>query len=151
VTSNKRQVLIIFGKVIRGDGYGKKLGFPTANIDRREYVRKKYNVKLGIWAGKVEIGTRGKEPAFVPMIIGTTKGMQEAREYKAAIVVGPKDKKGLPKLEAHLIGFKGNLYGKTISIQLQKYLRPFKKYSSELELVAQIKKDILLAKKIGSH
>jgi len=41
------------GKVIRGDGYGRKLGFPTANIDRRQYVKDKLKVKLGIWAGTV--------------------------------------------------------------------------------------------------
>ncbi len=110
------------GKVIRGEGYGRKLGFPTANVDRRQYVRDGLKIKLGIYAGVVQaIGLPTK---------------------KAAIVIGPTDHRGLPKLEAHLIGFKGNLYGEKISIILGKYLRPFKKFKNEEELIKQIKRDI---------
>jgi len=117
----------ILGKVIKGDGYGKKIGFPTANIDRRQFVRLKSKPKLGIYAGRVYIGSKS---------------------YKAGIVIGPIDKTGLPKLEAHLIKFEGNLYGKKITIEPIKYLRPFTKYRGELALIAQIKKDI---KKIKSY
>ena len=41
----------ITGKVIHGQKYGKVLGFPTANLDRREYSRKKMKIKLGVYAG----------------------------------------------------------------------------------------------------
>src|SRR5580698_4080518 len=103
-------MLIISGKVIKGDQYGRRLGFPTANLDRRQYNRDKLKIKFGVYAGTSSTG------------------------HKAAIVIGPLDKKGLPKLEAHLIGFKGNLYGKKLSITLIKYIRPFKKYNNEDEL-----------------
>lgn len=112
----------ILGKVVHGDHYGKKLGFPTANIDRRDYVRRKLKIKLGIYAGWAVLSS--------------------AKKYRAAIVIGPIDKTGLPKLEAHLIGFSGNLYGKKISISLGKYIRPFKKYTNIEDLKKQIKKDI---------
>lgn len=110
------------GKVIHGEHYGRVLGFPTANIDRREYVRKGIGPRLGVWAGKVEVGKK--------------------QIYSAAIVIGPIDKKGLPKIEAHLINFSGNLYGKTLALNLEKYLRPFKKFKSEKQLKAQIAQDI---------
>jgi riboflavin kinase/FMN adenylyltransferase len=108
----------ITGKVIKGDQYGSKLGFPTVNLDRRQYVRDGMVIKFGIYAGVSSTG------------------------HKAAIVIGPLDQKGLPKLEAHLIGFKGNLYGKKISLELKKYLRPFKKFKNETELKKAIAADI---------
>jgi FAD synthase len=123
--------LQLSGKVIRGDGYGKTLGFPTANIDRRDFVRKKLKIKLGIYAGCV-----------------TYKLKTKNYKLKAGIVIGPLDSRHLPKIEAHILNFKGNLYGKKIIIQLQKYLRPFKKYKNILELKKQIQKDILKINKL---
>jgi riboflavin kinase / FMN adenylyltransferase len=120
----------INGKIIHGDHYGRILGFPTANIDRRDYRRRNLRVRFGVWAGSAEIKLRAKN-----------------YKIKAAIVIGPKDRKGLPKIEAHLLGFKGDLYGKKLTIYLHKYLRPFKKFKSERELKEQIQADILKVKK----
>jgi tRNA A37 methylthiotransferase MiaB len=64
------------------------------------------------------------------------------KNYLAGIIIGPLDKYQLPKLEAHLIGFKGNLYGKKIIVTLKKYLRPFKKFKTQAGLIKQIQKDI---------
>ncbi len=127
-------MVTIFGKVIKGLKYGRKLGFPTANIDRRDYVRRKLKIKLGIYAGRVNIEKRDER--------------KEKRKSRAAIVIGPIDAKGLPKLEAHLLNFKGNLYGKNLRIYLEKYIRPFKKFKNEEELKKQIAKDIKLIDKI---
>ncbi len=113
----------IKGKVIYGDGYGKQLGFPTANIDRKHMVREKLSLREGIYAGLV--------------IREKTR-----KEYLAGIVIGPTDTKRLPKLEAHLINFKGTLYGEKLTFILKKYLHPFKKYKNEEELKKAIKKDI---------
>jgi riboflavin kinase / FMN adenylyltransferase len=122
----------ISGKVIHGENYGKKLGFPTANLDRRSFSRRKTKVRLGVYAGWAEIVSSSKR--------------QAARKYKAAIVIGPLDKKGLPKIEAHLMGFKGNLYSIYLNIYLNIYLRPFRKFRNEEDLKKQIVLDI---KKIG--
>lgn len=118
----------ISGKVLYGDNYGKVLGFPTANLDRRDYVRRKLKIRLGIYAGRVELPS--------------------GKKYRAAIVVGPLDKHHLPKLEAHLIGFNGNLYGKKIIISPGKYVRPFKKFKNEADLKKQIGKDIKTVNKL---
>lgn len=116
------------GRVIRGSGYGRRLGFPTANLDRREYRRQNYRFREGVYAGEVLI-----QPS--------------KKSYKAGIVIGPKDRKGLPRLEAHLLSFRGNLYGKKLTFKLCRYLRPFKKYRTEAALQRQISRDL---KKIGS-
>ncbi len=125
--------ITISGKVIHGEKYGRKIGFPTANLDRRSYSRRKQNIKFGIYAGHVEL---------------KDLKIKRLKDYPAGVIVGPLDKSGLPKLEAHLIGFKGNLYGKKITVTLQKYLRPFKKFKTEAELKMQIKKDIQRIRKL---
>lgn len=123
--------IIISGKVIKGDGFGRKLGYPTANLDKREYIRRKIKIKFGVWAGTAELKVKSGK----------------LKVYKAAIVIGPPDKHQLPKIEAHLLNFKGNLYGKKVTITLQKYLRPFKKFKNMEELKSQIKKDLFKIQK----
>ncbi len=113
----------ISGRVIHGDNYGEKLGFPTANIDRLRYGRSKPAFRFGIYGGTAQIAGSKKI-------------------YRSAIVIGPLDKRGLPKLEVHLIGFKGNLYGKHLTATLWKFIRAFKQYKNTEELVKQIKRDI---------
>ncbi len=113
---------IISGRIIRGDDYGKKLGFPTANLDRRQYSRDRAKIRLGVYAGLA--------------------ALPNGKQYRAGIVVGPLDKSGLPKLEAHLIGFRGNLYGQKLELYLVKFLRPYKKFVDENELKRQIAQDI---------
>lgn len=120
----------IAGRVVRGQGYGRKLGFPTANIDRRQWYKHR-QLKLGVYAGLVELSNN--------------------RVYKAGIVVGPLDNRKLPRLEAYLLGFKGNLYGQKVTFHIQKYLRPFKQFASEAVLKKQIAQDIKDIKQIKFH
>jgi len=114
---------IIEGKVLKGDGYGRKLGFPTANLDRKQFLKDKMDLPLGIYAGV----------AFLHHI---------NKIRKTAIVIGPLDKKKAPKIEAHILGFKGRLYGKKLTLYPYKFLRPFEVFKTERLLIAQIKKDL---------
>ena len=120
---------VITGTVMRGAGYGRKLGFPTANLDRREYARRKYAWRLGVYAG---VATRPKS----------------GKSYPTGIVLGPRDESGLPKIEAHLIGFSGNLYDKKLRLELRTFLRPFISYSNEDALKKQIAKDLAVVRKL---
>ncbi len=119
---------VITGRVVHGVKYGRKLGFPTANIDRRQWARRQMKMPHGIYAGTVELSN--------------------GRLYKAGIVIGPLDKVGLPKIEAHLIDFKGNLYDKHLTLHLHKYIRTFQPYKNEALLKQQIKRDIVTVKKL---
>ena len=67
----------ITGKIIKGDGYGRKIGFPTLNIDRRHFSRLEKKPALGVYGGEVFLGEK---------------------IYKAGIVIGPLDVKNIPKL-----------------------------------------------------
>lgn len=118
---------IIHGKVIRGDDYGKKIGFPTINLDRRFFSKMKKKPKFGIYTGIVEL---------------------EGNIYKAGIVVGPLDQSKLPKVEAHLLGYDGNAYGKYAKFELKEFIRKFIAFKSEKGLIAQINEDLRICKKI---
>ncbi|HVY67387.1 MAG TPA: riboflavin kinase, partial [Patescibacteria group bacterium] len=68
------------------------------------------------------------------------------KSYRAGIVIGPLDRRGLPKLEAHLLGFAGNLYGRSITLTLKRYLRPFRRYAAAAAISRQIERDLALVR-----
>lgn len=74
-------------------------------------------VESGVYAGSVKIGDK---------------------DYKAGVFVSPDGK----LLEAHIIGFSGDLYGKNIEVEIDLKIRNVIKFENEEELKAQIKKDI---------
>ena len=96
---------VISGKVIRGDGYGRKIGFPTVNLET-EKSRTEALPPEGVYRGTVMLNT-------------------EFLTYKAGIVIGPNE-----KIEAHLIGYKGDAYGKQVTLEIQKFLRKYKKFET---------------------
>lgn len=111
---------ILRGEVVHGFGNGKKSLFPTANIAAAE---DKFLPGDGVYAGLAHIGNRvcrtavnvGKNPTF---------------NAKRRTV------------EAYILDFDGELYGKSIEIEFVKRLRPDKKFEGAEELKEQIKKDI---------
>jgi FAD synthase len=104
----------ITGKVIKGDGYGRKLGFPTVNLE----TGSKEFPKDGVYSGTA---------------------MLEGQKYKAGIVVGPHD-----NIEAHLIGYSGDAYGKEVTLDIGQFIREYRHFDTEQALIDQIKKDINL-------
>ncbi|OGI68580.1 hypothetical protein A2738_01730 [Candidatus Nomurabacteria bacterium RIFCSPHIGHO2_01_FULL_42_15] len=109
---------IIKGIVIIGDGYGRKIGFPTVNLETEQE---------GIYAEGVYSGS----------------AILDGKKYKAGIVIGPKIE-SKNKVEAHLIGYSGDAYGKEVTLETKSFLREYKKFYTESELIAQIKEDLKL-------
>ena len=116
----------IIGRVQKGKQLGKKIGFPTANIDIKDYIL----AKPGVYAVKVQklnssnyirgIANLGYRPTF-------------------------NGKKIL--LETHLFNFSGNLYNKYLTVEFLKFIRSEKKFKNVDQLKKQIKIDLLIAKK----
>jgi riboflavin kinase/FMN adenylyltransferase len=108
------------GRVVRGDGMGRKLGFPTANIKLSRTARP----PRGVWRVLVK---------------GSTVG-----ERLGACNVGVRPTLGGLRLvvEVHIPGFKGNLYGRTLSLTFLNAIRAEKKFPSLAALRAQIKRDV---------
>lgn len=113
----------IFGKVITGDGKGKVLGFPTANID----VSDLNLPPLGVYAVAVEYDHK------------KIKGI-------ANLGVAPtmRDNK-TPLLEIHLLESQEDLYGKDLNVIFYNFIRPEMKFSSIDDLKQQIHQDIQIA------
>ncbi|MFB6272489.1 MAG: bifunctional riboflavin kinase/FAD synthetase [Salinibacter sp.] len=109
------------GVVSRGEGRGRKLGYPTANLaldDARKLVPKR-----GVYATTVELpdGQRrggmmniGRRPTFDEMDV---------------------------TVEVHLLDFEGDLYGKRLSVQFLQRLRDEQKFDSPEALAAQLSED----------
>jgi riboflavin kinase/FMN adenylyltransferase len=113
------------GAVVRGDGLGRQLGFPTANLDTTGLVLP----PNGVYAVRAEL-PEGSQRAVLN--IGNRPTLQNPK----------------PRLqvEAHLLDFSGDLYGKHIEIVFVDRLRDERQFASLGELRDQIAKDILQAR-----
>jgi len=110
----------IEGVVKRGKKRGRKIGFPTCNLDLQSYIVP----KLGVYSSKVIVGKKIKKRGIVNIGYRPTFG-------KNRLI-----------LEVHIFGLKKNLYDKRIKIMLIKFIRKEKKFKSITQLKKQIKKDI---------
>ena len=116
----------IKGIVQRGRQLVKKIGFPTANIDIKDYVL----AKPGVYAVKAK--KLGKKNYI--------KGIANLG-YRPTF----NGKKIL--LEVHLFNFSGNLYNKYLRVEFLKFIRAEKKFKNVDQLKKQIKIDLVTAKK----
>ena len=108
------------GRVVRGDGMGRKLGFPTANI-------------------KISPGARPPRGVWRVQVAGTTLGKR-----LGACNIGVRPTLGGVRLvvEVHIPGFKGDLYGRTLALTFLSAIRAEKKFPSLAALKAQIRRDV---------
>ena len=116
----------IEGKVEKGRQLGKTIGFPTCNINIKDYVI----AKPGVYA--VKIYKKNKNFSF--------KGIANFG-YRPTF----NQKKIL--LEVHLFNFYGNLYNKFLTIEFINFIRKEKKFKNIKELKKQINLDLKLARK----
>jgi riboflavin kinase/FMN adenylyltransferase len=106
------------GTVIAGHGRGRKMGYPTANLDYDGYLLP----KNGVYHTNVLI---------------------DNLLYDAMTSIGtnPTFSDNSIRLETHVFDFCGDLYGKEINIMFLRYLRPEKRFSSVTDLIEELKKD----------
>lgn len=109
------------GRVVRGDGIGRRLGFPTANLALDD--PKKLILPMGIYAAQVRVG---------------------ARRYDAMLYIG--DRPTLEgahgqSVEVNLIDFDGDLYDRELTAEVLDFIRPDKKLENLEALQKQIEED----------
>jgi len=107
------------GEVIPGARLGRKMHFPTVNVLPDSC---KLLPKFGVYASKVVIDSAS--------YIGVTN-----------VGIKPTVAGTIPLTETHILGFEGDLYKKTITVSLQKFMRPEVKFDSVEALRKQIKQD----------
>lgn len=118
------------GEVIHGDGRGRRINIPTANID---YPKQKVTPPNGIYVCWAHIGTErymaatniGFNPTFTP-------------------------DKTTPSLEAHLLDFSGDIYGKDVKLEFVARVRDELKFNSVDALLERIWEDIRITRDILS-
>lgn len=115
------------GGVIKGEGRGCLLGFPTANI-------------------------RPHHEVLAPNGIYATWTVCEGRIFKSLTYIGTKPtfrkKTNVRSIEVFIFGLNKNIYHSTLEVRFIKKIRDDRKFSSQDALVSQMKKDVLTAKKI---
>ena len=112
------------GKVVKGMQRGRKIGFPTCNIKLNSYTLP----KLGVYSVWVKINNLKKRGI-------ANIGYRPTFNGKSLL------------LEVNIFGIKKNLYKKILKISFIKFIRAEKKFKNINQLKAQIKKDIITAKK----
>ena len=112
------------GKVVKGKQRGRKIGFPTCNIKLNSYTLP----KLGVYSVWVKINNLKKKGI-------ANIGYRPTFNGKSLL------------LEVNIFGIKKNLYKKILKISFIKFIRAEKKFKNISQLKAQIKKDIIAAKK----
>lgn len=114
--------VVVSGRVEHGEQRGRQLGVPTANLVLTDSAEPPDGVYAGLyvrpdrscWPAAVSVGRR---PSFHPA-------------YASRL------------LEAHLIGFTGDLYGEDAEVCLVAHLRPQMAFRSGEDLAAQLQRDI---------
>ncbi|MBQ1228234.1 MAG: riboflavin kinase [Alistipes sp.] len=109
--------MIIKGVVIHGAELGRRLGFPTANLDATNI-----DIANGVYLSRVSFG---------------------GRSYKAMTNIGcrPSVDGESRLLEAHIFDYEGDLYEKQIEVELLSKLRDEQRFDSISELQEQLKRD----------
>ncbi len=123
----------IEGEVLAGNKRGRLLGFPTANIDLDDYLRPAF----GVYAVRARA-------------IGDRIGGGAKANWSGVANLGIRPTIGGAKvlLEAHLFDFSGDLYGRTLAVELLAFIRPERKFESLDALKAQIAQDSARARGI---
>lgn len=108
------------GTVEKGAQLGRTIGFPTANLP---FAPSALIPPFGVYAAKAEL---------------------DGNEYPALVNIGlhpTAEKLKKPLLEAHLLGFDGDLYGRELSVWLYSFIRPERRFDSLQGLQKQILTD----------
>lgn len=113
----------IYGTVVHGSGRGRRIGFPTANLDPHHET-------------------------LPPDGVYAVTGDLEGKKLRGVLHIGKRPTFGLEKrsVEVHLFDMKGDLYGREIELFFVKKLRGIRRFKNAGELTAAIQKDIRFAR-----
>lgn len=108
------------GKVVVGDKLGRQWGFPTANLDVAGLVLPPY----GVYSALAKLDGKLYR---VALNIGVRPTVAEGKQLR---------------VEAHLLDFEGDLYGRELDVEISEKLREERKFASPAELQEQIRRDV---------
>jgi riboflavin kinase/FMN adenylyltransferase len=124
----------LMGKIIRGKQLGRTIGFPTANL---ELPADKFLPRYGVYSVNVTLEDSDSSLLKGVMNIGCRPTVEGSTSSVS--------------VEVHLLDWSGNLYDRTLTVNLEKFLRPEQKFSSLDALKQQIAVDCQAARYIISQ
>jgi riboflavin kinase/FMN adenylyltransferase len=118
------------GLVVRGDGRGRQLGFPTANL-----------------------GGVASEKLMPPSGIYAVRGVTRAGTFDGALHLGPRPtfQGAPPTIELHLLDFRGDLYGEEVRVDFVERLREVLPFDSVEALIDQMRDDVARVRAVLSR
>ena len=117
-------------RVEHGDGRGRTLGFPTANM----HLGHCFAPAFGVYAVRVAIMDNEVELS--------------RHDGVANFGIRPMYQSAVPLMEAHLFDFDGDLYGKHLLVELISWIRPESRFENVAALITQMGKDCARAREI---
>lgn len=118
--------VLLTGRVVHGKALGRTVGMPTANI---EVTDESLLPDCGVYATRIWMGDE--------MYLAVTNiGLRPTVDNEQQVTV-----------EAHILDFDRDIYGKIVELEVHKFLRPIQKFGSLEGVQKQVKKDIEEAKK----
>ena len=120
---NDFQLLItIQGIVVHGKGLGRYLGIPTANIDSKANIS---SLEEGVYCSKIFFDDVVK---YGTVNIGRRPTVDNLEKFT---------------IEVNILDFNANIYGKAVTLEVYKLLRPTQRFDSLSHLIRQIRTDSL--------
>lgn len=132
----------LYGKVIKHLGRGRRLGYPTANLDTET------DLPEGIYLGLVKKISGGQlPPLFLRKLLPHAKFFKNTG-LPALVFIGKAETFGEDKelAEVHILDFSHDIYDVMLEVEVIKKIRDNQKFSSQEELVDQMKQDELVAR-----
>ncbi len=134
------------GEVVAGDSRGRKIGFPTANV---QVASNHLIAPVGVYVARVVLSGSGTVNNSADINSADINGTA-AQSYPAVVNIGTRptfDGAGHEvRVEAHLLDFEGDLYKRTIDVQLLKFVRDEQKFGGIEALINQIAADCQVAR-----
>lgn len=115
------------GTIVRGDGRGRELGFPTANLQLEQKAARPADGIYAVWA------------------------KLDGQIHPAVAHVGPRPTfpGSLPTIEVHILDFPDrDLYGQKLNLRFVKKLRSIDRFSTVKKLAQAIQQDCVTARRV---
>jgi riboflavin kinase/FMN adenylyltransferase len=130
----------IEGVVVRGDGRGREIGFPTANLLTGQYAAVPAD---GVYAAWLVRGRGERRGARLPV-----GGPGERLPAAVSIGTNPTFSGRERRVEAYVLDFDADLYGERLALDFVSRLREMRTYTGVEPLVAQIHEDVAQAREV---
>jgi len=133
----------VYGDVVPGDGRGRTIGFPTANLD----LHHELHPPPGVYACRARLLPRGLTgPANDP---GQRRHPAVANVgYRPTFAASGAERGVAPLVEVHLLDFAGDLYGRHVELEFHAFLREERRFPDLDALRAAIGRDVERAKSL---